>query len=55
MLITYPEDKYFEHISSETSKAIDISKQIISVISDTDSEYLYRVWYVILLMSIQDV
>ena len=39
MIISFPENKYIDHVMPETSKANDIAKEILSTIADTNSLY----------------
>jgi len=36
-IISYPEERYIDHVMPESIKAIDIAKEIISTITETNS------------------
>jgi len=36
-IISYPEERYIDHVLPESSKAIDIAKEILSTITETNS------------------
>ena len=38
-IISYPENKYLDHVMPESSKANDITKEILSTVCDTNSSH----------------